>query len=635
MLANLIETQFADLVTRWVERVQRRLAAEHLERSELEDHVPSLLRELMVHLRREESAEQSSAARTHGEQRYRLGFDLSSVVAEYGLLRGVIFEVLERGRATPSLHEARVLGDFFSTAVAESVTEHARRQLECEVAAKAALQESEQRYRALLDGVDDGYCLLQLSFDANDRPIDYRFVETNSAFEHQSGLQHPLGKTARELVPDLDPSWFERYGEVALTGTAVRFESYVPAMARWFDVFATRVGEPHQRLVAVIFRDITANVRAEEQRAKATAEAKESEAQLQRMIAQAPAAACLLVGPEHRFRIANPLYQTLVSGRAVVGKTVAECVPEIADQGFVGLLDTVRKSGAPFIGRETAVMLQPEHGAPYEVRLNFVYQPILDARGEVESIFVLAVDVTDLVRARERAEQLERVAAERAAFEQQLIGIVSHDLRNPLGTIGLAAQTMLRNEALDDRSLKQVVRVRGAYERALRLVEDLLDFTQARLGGGIQIERRPMDLARALPGWVDEACAAHPEREVRVEVEGDATGSWDEDRIAQVVSNLVSNALKYGDTLSPVQVRVNGKGADVLLEVSNHGPPISAEMQERLFEPMQRGAVRPDVATRSVGLGLFIVKHLIEAHGGSVSLRSDAEATTFTVRLPR
>ena len=131
--------------------------------------------------------------------------------------------------------------------------------------AEKALAESEERYRTLFTSIDEGFCVIEIIFDAQDKPVDYRFLEVNPTFERQTGMHEATGKLMRELVPDLEAHWFEIYGKVALTGEAVRFVNEAKAMdGRWFDVYACRVGEPQSRKVAIIFNDITARRRAEE-----------------------------------------------------------------------------------------------------------------------------------------------------------------------------------------------------------------------------------------------------------------------------------------------------------------------------------------------------------------------------------
>lgn len=223
---------------------------------------------------------------------------------------------------------------------------------------------------------------------------------------------------------------------------------------------------------------------------------------------------------------------------------------------------------------------------------------------------------------------------ESAEFRERLIGIVSHDLRNPIAAILLGAQSLLRRDELDERSTKVLARIQSSAERAQRMVRDLLDFTQARLGGGIHVERRAADLQAIVTQVVEELEVTHPDGRIQVSHQGDGRGEWDVDRLAQVVGNLVSNALDYSPPDTEVRVATQAEEGWVSLQVHNGGPPIPAERLARLFEPMQR--TERDTSRRSVGLGLYIVKHIVEAHGGGVSVRStDGEGTTLTVRLPR
>ncbi|MET0406004.1 MAG: ATP-binding protein, partial [Cystobacter sp.] len=224
----------------------------------------------------------------------------------------------------------------------------------------------------------------------------------------------------------------------------------------------------------------------------------------------------------------------------------------------------------------------------------------------------------------------------RVDFEQKLIGIVSHDLRNPLSAIHMGASLLMRREDLDARATRSLVRIQASAERAARMVKDLLDFTQARLGGGLRVERHPMDMHRMVRGVVEEVEAAWPGRELQVKHEGDGQVTGDEDRLAQVVQNLVTNALKYSPEGSPVGVTLRGEGAEVLLRVVNEGPPIPADKLAIIFEPMQRATAELDKAGRSVGLGLYIVKRIVDAHGGRIEVASTPrEGTRFTVWLPR
>ncbi len=169
------------------------------------------------------------------------------------------------------------------------------------------------------------------------------------------------------------------------------------------------------------------------------------------------------------------------------------------------------------------------------------------------------------------------------------------------------------------------------------MIGDLLDFTRSRLGGGFPIQTRRMDLRELCQAVIEELELAYPERTVEFEARGDAWGNWDPDRVAQVVSNLVGNALQHSPESGTVRVDLGDEGDRVLLETSNAGPPIPREVLPHIFEPGRRGpAGHGRNESSGLGLGLYIVQQIVLAHGGEISVRSSAEeGTTFTVSLPR
>ncbi|MHA7634505.1 hybrid sensor histidine kinase/response regulator [Corallococcus sp. M7] len=254
---------------------------------------------------------------------------------------------------------------------------------------------------------------------------------------------------------------------------------------------------------------------------------------------------------------------------------------------------------------------------------------VRNARGEVVQVVGALRDVT-------ARKQLESEARQRGDFERQLIGIVSHDLRTPLSAVLMSASLLLNRESLNETQRKRVHRIRASAERAVRMIRDLLDFTQVR-HGGLTLHPRDADLHAVVDSAVEEAQSQAPGRTLSHTRAGDGTGTWDADRLTQVVGNLVGNALTYGDPAAPIQLHTRGEADSVVLEVHNTGAPIPADLLPRLFEPLERGAPHQENRTdRSIGLGLFIVRQVIQAHGGTVSVTSTAEAgTTFTVRLPR
>jgi signal transduction histidine kinase len=234
-----------------------------------------------------------------------------------------------------------------------------------------------------------------------------------------------------------------------------------------------------------------------------------------------------------------------------------------------------------------------------------------------------------------REELARKKVEERAEFEQQLIGIVSHDLRTPISAIALGAALLAKDPGLSARQSNLVARLVSSAGRASRMVRDLLDFTAVRVGNGLRMQPAVMDFHQLTRNIVSEVAMANPERQIQVRQTGDAEGHWDADRLAQLVTNLVTNALHYSPESSAVMVESHGDASSVTLLVTNQGPPIPDEVLPRLFLPMQRGVEGLESRRRSVGLGLFIVDEIVRAHAGRVDVCSTVACTTFTVRLPR
>lgn len=243
----------------------------------------------------------------------------------------------------------------------------------------------------------------------------------------------------------------------------------------------------------------------------------------------------------------------------------------------------------------------------------------------------------DEITRRQLAEESVQRGEARVSFGDQLIGIVSHDLRNPLHTISISAAVIARRDALDPRDALLVQRIQIASDRAARLIRDLLDFTQARLSGHIPVHPHAMNFHELLQAVLTEMEAGYPNRIESSLEANEPNGVWDPDRLEQVIENLVMNALKYGIPGGIVRVRTSSDESSLELVVHNEGTPIAQDKLAALFEPLQRGAGagQPN-HDRSIGMGLFIVKHIVDAHGGSLSVRSTVEqGTTFAVRLPR
>jgi signal transduction histidine kinase len=216
-----------------------------------------------------------------------------------------------------------------------------------------------------------------------------------------------------------------------------------------------------------------------------------------------------------------------------------------------------------------------------------------------------------------------------------LLGTLGHDMRNPLNAIVMTASNLASLHAGEDVSEAATVLIRsGASIKAL--LDDLVDFNRTKLGVGLNITLKQTDLRKLFTDEVDQHRAAHPGSRLELTLDGDVTGHWDGARLQQVVRNLLSNAIAYGTPGEPIRVAVHGDASRVRIEVANRGPAIDPETAEHLFDPLKRGpAAQSESGRDGLGLGLYIVREITRAHGGTVLLRSNSEGTDVSVSLPR
>ena len=224
-----------------------------------------------------------------------------------------------------------------------------------------------------------------------------------------------------------------------------------------------------------------------------------------------------------------------------------------------------------------------------------------------------------------------------AHTREQFLDILGHDLRNPLASILVGATLLTKSERLEVKEVGVATRILNSAGRMNRMVSDLLDLTRTRLGAGIPVTPKPMDLAPVCQQVVAELEAIHPDCKLQFEAKGDLHGEWDSDRLTQVISNLVANALQYGCEDGPVSLVAHAHGEEVVLRVHNAGPPIAEDAMKTIFEPMVRQPTQNgDKHVTGLGLGLYIAREVVTSHGGTIGVTSpEKEGTTFTVQIPR
>src|SRR5687768_5876874 len=253
-------------------------------------------------------------------------------------------------------------------------------------------------------------------------------------------------------------------------------------------------------------------------------------------------------------------------------------------------------------------------------------------------------DVDDLTRFNESIDQsitkavgsyTKRINQSRDLF----LAILSHDLRNPLNSITMSAALLPSLGEPVPEAIGVASRIATSAQAVGSMIATLLVYTRTRLGAGMPVEPARIDLATLCHELFHEFRSAHPNREIRYRCEGDLIGYWDVDRLRQVVSNLMGNAVQHSAQPAPIELRLDGTGIDLILVVHNGGPPIPPGELPKIFDPLVRGSNAEHPKQNrpgSIGLGLYIAREIARSHGGSLDVTSTAEAgTTFTVCLPR
>ncbi|HEX8708304.1 MAG TPA: PAS domain S-box protein [Pyrinomonadaceae bacterium] len=427
-------------------------------------------------------------------------------------------------------------------------------------------------------------------------PIDRAFTRDNreqgeEIFVHKDGSFYPVAFTASPLR-----------GETETVGTIIEV------------------------------RGIAAEKRAQEERERLLKQLEWERSRLSYLFTRAPAFIATLRGPEHVFELTNPSYLQLIGHREVLGKPAREALPEIAGQGFFELLDRVWQTGEPYLGREMHALVQREAGsAPEERVLDFVYQPIFESDGTISGIFAHGVDITEQVNARREAEEANRT-------KDEFLATLSHELRTPLTAV-LGWSRLLGDGLLEEGYRERAIEIirRNAQLQA-QLIDDILDVSRIIMGK-MRLEVRPVELADVIEAAVESVLPAAEAREIRLQRvldSGESMVLGDPSRLQQVVWNLLTNAIKFTPRKGHVQVSLMRVDSHVEITVTDTGPGIKPEVLPFIFDRFRQADSTITRKHGGLGLGLAIVRHLVEMQGGTTEAESgrDGKGATFTVKLP-
>jgi len=526
--------------------------------------------------------------------------------------------------------------------------------------AAAELHESQARYRSLFEAIDDGFCIIERIEDVQEpgKAVDFRYIEANPAFAVHSGVSGVVGRTIRSLALDGVDGSIAIYDRVLRTGEAHRFERLLGTSDRVLDVYALPVpGSPRPR-VAVIFKDISARKKVER-----TLRASEERV---RSVLEATGAGTWEVDP----------VTESVSGDAEL-RTLHR-YPEHGPIPLANGFDFIHPGDLDRVRASAFAAMRGEDGGRYHTEYRIVLPDggsrwlevrglaSFDAAERLTRFTGTAVDITGRKQAEAEREELYArtlaaqadAEAERAKVEQagiverqlrrdaeqanrakdEFLAMLGHELRNPLAPITTALQLMkLRSEHGFEKERTMIER---QVDHLTRLVDDLLDVSRIT-SGKIAIDRALVNLAPIVASAIELASPVIEQRQHHLHVEVPAHGllvQGDALRLAQVIANLLNNAAKYTEgSGGRIEVSAKREGSEIVLLVKDNGVGIAPEMLPRIFDLFVQERQAIDRARGGLGLGLTIVRTLIELHGGSVSAKSEGHGTgsEFTLRLPR
>lgn len=465
----------------------------------------------------------------------------------------------------------------------------------------------------------------------------------NDAYAPMLGARHPkaFGRPARESWSDIWPTLAPQVDAVMLEGHATWNERVLLQMQRngvpedaWFTwSYSPIYGDSGaiEGLFCAVTEE-TEHVRAESRRERVTRDAEAAARILRTWFDHAPGFVAILRGPDFVYEMVNQAYYQLVGHRELEGLPLAQAMPEAREQGFIALLEGVYATGQAYVGRGVRLMVQREPGAAAaEVFVDFVYQPVRDGEGRIVGIFAQGSDVTEQVRSVHALKEADRK-------KDEFLATLAHELRNPLAPIRQAA-VLARSPGIEParRTWALDVIERQAGHMAL-LLDDLLDVSRISRGR-LELRLEPVELRNVVDAAVETARPSLDRKHHRLSVTlpgAPVRLLADPLRLAQVLSNLLSNAAKYTDAGGNIEVSASCEEQRVVIRVRDNGIGLSAQAQGQIFEMFSQVSSAIDRAEGGLGIGLSLSRGLVGLHHGSIEVHSAGPGmgSEFVVTLP-
>lgn len=495
-------------------------------------------------------------------------------------------------------------------------------------------------YAAVIHSMDLGFCMVEVIDPFEQALLDYVFLEVNPAYESHSGLSNLVGRRISEIVTEREPFWSEALRHVLRTGEVLQTTTQMTRSQKSFDVCLIRMGGPGSRQVAILLKNITEQTKAaarlklsEEQARKAAAQARADSSRLAAVLDASPAAV-IVIDANNQITLAN------AQARQAWGN-----IPESGSMAWVGhwadgsvrhgrrLQPSQWPLSRALLGHSSRDIIEITSPRDGVTRRTFLCSgsPIWGVNLSVDGAVVVAMDITDRVE----AEKALRTAN---SHKDEFLAMLGHELRNPLAPIAMAAELMSQPGACDDR-LRETSSIITRQVRHMRgLIDDLLD--TARVSQGlIRLDLRGHNLQTLIYEAVEQTQELLQQMDHRLELDlpqAPLIVEADGKRIVQVIANLLHNAAKYTPAHGLIELRVWTGGEAVYIEVADNGIGMSEDTLRRAFELFSQAEREADRQQGGLGLGLALVKKLVELHGGRIAAESPGPSlgSSFTLQLP-
>ena len=438
-----------------------------------------------------------------------------------------------------------------------------------------------------------------------------------------------------EDMPSISEQWWQAIQESRPFKGELRLKD-VNGSYRWFKTQAYPIKDPDGRVV----RWIGTNTDIQDTK-EFTFQLESETAKFETIFADSTTSMALLRGPELLFEKANPSYKNLFIDRVKIGEPIRSVMPEIFDQVFGQQLLNVFYTGEAIRADEAQAFLRRTHDGPLEERyFEQTYTQVKDAHGDPYGVFIHAIDITKAVLSRRRLDALTRDLSEAVRTRDEFMSIASHELKTPLTSMKLQAQTIQRfisrgvADAISPERIEKFLKNNDKQvSRLNRLVDDMLDITRIQSGKlSINFEETKLhELIKDVYDHLHEQ-AANSNVDLRMQINAQVTVWVDRARMEQVFTNLITNAVRYGLS-RPVCITLDVVDGKAHASIIDKGKGIALEDQARIFKRFERLVSASEIS--GLGLGLYIAKEIVQSHGGEIHVKSaPGEGSVFTVELP-